>query len=501
MKGLAALMIVATLLVVMGSAVADASDNYFLIMGVSGYDSLLCHGVESIANQKAHDYFTYNGNNGYVKWGDSSNVVLAPNSPLIEDGPIRYQNCSGAEIEVTADTTFYFGATSGGKIEVILNGVSKGYNSGTGSSSRKSFQILAGKYTVQHTGTEENPNRWIVEVNSVIPYVTLDDNISVAIKKGESEIGQTAPVIGDTLTVSCSASDLIYEWFVGGVSQGKATAANTSYTVKAADAGKTITVKAYQTKDENGADYAENTRPVKESTATVAVVRKTPAAINAETAKNNIKIDYQDETTTPGIGYEISTDNTSTTAAESPVSLTSVLDGNGTPTIYVRTAETDDTAAGEWVAVTFNARPEAPNNLGSTSATNGNSADGTITGVDDTMEYSADGTNWTVISSTTITGLNPGTYSVRVKATDSTPHGVAATVTVGSKEIILVENQKPTPKTELTYTGAELTLLNKPTGALPTGAVEIQYAIGKDATTAPTSGWDTSIPTATNAGT
>lgn len=175
MKGLVALLIVATLLVVMGSAVADASYNYFLIMGVSGYDSLLCHGVESIEGKKAHDYFSYNSNNGYVTWGNSSNVVLASGSPLSEDGPIRHQNCSGVEIEVTADTTFYFGATSGGTIEVILNGVSKGYNSSTGSSSRKSFQILAGKYTVQHTGTEENPNRWIVEVNSVIKEIILSD--------------------------------------------------------------------------------------------------------------------------------------------------------------------------------------------------------------------------------------------------------------------------------------------------------------------------------------
>ena len=72
--------------------------------------------------------------------------------------------------------------------------------------------------------------------------------------------------------------------------------------------------------------------------------------------------------------------------------------------------------------MTLVSRPAAPTGLGSTNSTNETSADGTITNVNDTMEYSADGTTWTIVpnTATTITGLNPGTYSVRVKTTEFT---------------------------------------------------------------------------------
>ena len=48
------------------------------------------------------------------------------------------------------------------------------------------------------------------------------------------------------------------------------------------------------------------------------------------------------------------------------------------------------------------------------------------------IEISADGTNWTSVNGTTITGLKAGTYKVRVKATEGAPCGNAADVTVES---------------------------------------------------------------------
>lgn len=360
--------------------------------------------------------------------------------------------------------------------------------------------VTVGTYVVRYKASDIEDNKCFASASTSqieigCDYVALDDNTAVTIKKGEDAIGDTAPVVDDVLTVSCGASDLIYEWFVGEESKGVAAASNTSYTVLAEDAGKAIMVKAYQIKQENGQDYAENGRPMKSAT-TPAVVKKTAAELTADEAKTNSVINYIAETVTPLDGYQVSSSNTEYQAVDS---ITDILDEQETPTIYVRRAETDDTAAGEWVAVTLSTRPAAPNNLGSTDAATGSSADGTITGVDDTMEYSADGTSWTVVEFIPIKGLNPGTYSVRVKATDHAPHGIAATVTVGCKEIILAENQKPTPKTGLTFTGAEQVLLNKPAEALPSGAVEIRYALGKDATTEPTSDWEISIPAKINA--
>ena len=210
-------------------------------------------------------------------------------------------------------------------------------------------------------------------------------------------------------------------------------------------------------------------------------------------------INYENETAIPKDGYEISTDRT--TAADSPVNLTPILDAGGNPVIYIRKKGEGSQNPGEWVQISLTSRPDAPTGINPTDATNSTSADGTITGVNTAMEYSVDGTNWIAVSGTTITGLTPGTYYVRIKATETAPHGTPTKVKVGRSEIILQDNQKPTPKTDLIFNGSEQELLNKPSEPLPEGADEIQYAIGTDATTPPTSGWDTSIPARTDVGT
>ncbi|SFQ51963.1 hypothetical protein SAMN02910358_02616, partial [Lachnospiraceae bacterium XBB1006] len=230
------------------------------------------------------------------------------------------------------------------------------------------------------------------------------------------------------------------------------------------------------------------------------IAKGTAEALDDNTARTNSGINYQTEQATPSSGYQISTDNANPVAS-TPVRLTDILDGN-TPTIYVRRAENNNQNAGDWVSVTLTARPSAPTGLTTEEATNGSTANGKISGVNTTMEYSADGTSWTdVTGGTTIEGLTPGTYQVRVKATENVPHGRATEVTVGSKQIILTDSQKPTAKTGLTYTGLEQSLINVPAAALPAGATEMRYAIGTDATTVPTDGWSTSIPAKTEAGT
>ena len=170
----------------------------------------------------------------------------------------------------------------------------------------------------------------------------------------------------------------------------------------------------------------------------------TPAP-SADTAKAKCIIDYATETATPETGYEVSSDGT--TVAPSPLSITAILNGTGEKKVYIRAKAGDDNHdPSDWVEVALTARPGAPTGLGSTNATNSSSLDGTITGVGDTMEYSADGTSWTSVTSgaTTVTGLNPRDYLVRVKVTDSAPHGVAAKVTVGSNYVALDEATKPT---------------------------------------------------------
>ncbi|MBQ6248446.1 MAG: hypothetical protein IJK04_16365, partial [Kiritimatiellae bacterium] len=196
-----------------------------------------------------------------------------------------------------------------------------------------------------------------------------------------------------------------------------------------------------------GTYLAVLTAPDRTTTASVGytISRRPENAPSVEEATNACGINYTAETATPTVGYEVSAVSSAETEATSPLSLTDILNAEGTPTVYVRKVASDSNhAPSEWVEVTLAPRPDAPTSLDSTNATNGSSQNGTITDVTDAMEYSASGVDWTDVSSTSITGLNPGEYSVRVKATDSAPHGVAATVTVGSDYVALTDQNKPT---------------------------------------------------------
>ena len=366
--------------------------------------------------------------------------------------------------------------------------------------------LKSGTYKVRVKATEGDPCGNAADVTVGSNYKALDETVSVIIKKGDSAIGDTVPVVDDELTADCEASNIIYQWYRDDEPIDGAT--ERTYTLTKDDVGKAITVQVIQTKKADGTNYGENDRPKKMSGYTEAVVKKDgpDAPVNAQVAE--FVPDYSAETFTIGEGYEVSSSDSEDEIITGN-SLTDVIDG--TRKIYIRVKETEDTKAGAWLEVTLTSRPDAPTGLGSTNATDGASKDGTITGVNDTMEYSADGTNWTSVNGTTITDLNAGTYKVRVKATEDKPAGEIAEVTVGSRKLTLTDRQKPTEKTNLKYNGSDQALLDAPVDGLPDGAVEIIYAIGENTDTAPEPDadgtpddqkrWLTSIPTATDAGT
>ena len=71
--------------------------------------------------------------------------------------------------------------------------------------------------------------------------------------------------------------------------------------------------------------------------------------------------------------------------------------------------------------------------IGKTDCTTAAQNDGTITGVDSTMEYRLSAaSDWTSISGNTVTGLANGTYEVRVRANGTVLASAAATVTIGA---------------------------------------------------------------------
>lgn len=74
-----------------------------------------------------------------------------------------------------------------------------------------------------------------------------------------------------------------------------------------------------------------------------------------------------------------------------------------------------------------------PAGIGKTDCTTAAQNDGTITGVDSTMEYRlSTASEWTSISGNTVSGLANGTYEVRVKANGTVLASAAATVTIGA---------------------------------------------------------------------
>ena len=157
---------------------------------------------------------------------------------------------------------------------------------------------------------------------------------------------------------------------------------------------------------------------------------------------------------------------------------------SGTPT-----ADTSITLT----AATMKVKPNAPDTVSASNCTTADNNDGKITGVTTGMEYKKDGaTNWTAGTGSDITGLVPGTYYVRVKATDSTLESDEVTLWIKGVPTVTA----PTAKT-LTASGSALELVD----AGSTTGGTLQYAVGTDATTAPTSGWDIEIPSKAEAGT
>ncbi len=72
-------------------------------------------------------------------------------------------------------------------------------------------------------------------------------------------------------------------------------------------------------------------------------------------------------------------------------------------------------------APTAKTTPATPTTAAAVDCTTADNNDGKLTGVTADMEYrKSDATEWTAGTGSDITGLVPGTYYVRVKATDTT---------------------------------------------------------------------------------
>ena len=101
----------------------------------------------------------------------------------------------------------------------------------------------------------------------------------------------------------------------------------------------------------------------------------------------------------------------------------------------------------------------APTTVGKTDETIENAADGTITGVTDKMEYSADsGTSWTAITGATVTGLSAGTYLVRYAADSNHNAGTATEIVIVIDEVDTTYTGTPSTGSNDSDDGAKITV-------------------------------------------
>ena len=131
----------------------------------------------------------------------------------------------------------------------------------------------------------------------------------------------------------------------------------------------------------------------------------------------------------------------------------------------------DGTANSDPQSLAIPAQPAAPTGAGKTDTTGGGS-NGTITGVDVTMEYKlSSAATWTAVTGTEVTGLAAGTYNVRIKATAS----VFASAPVS---LVIASSSVPTPPGG-SYTGGGGAGSTPATATVPAadGTVSVTYTM------------------------
>ncbi len=210
---------------------------------------------------------------------------------------------------------------------------------------------------VDFPGSDVDGISYDVNLNTyTFSYQPLTDENKPVIKRDNTAIGNTSPIVGDDLTAYTDASEVEYAWYHadqlgpdGKPKSGEtAIALGASYTVQAGDAGKKLVVVATQTKTDSGSDYGD-AAPVVTSDTTSPVEKKDNANAAPSAPTIGTKTDDSITVTAPTgskyeYGYKIkgSTDDYDWSDAATIEGLKSGIDYE----VVVREKETDDTKAG-----------------------------------------------------------------------------------------------------------------------------------------------------------
>ena len=173
-------------------------------------------------------------------------------------------------------------------------------------------------------------------------------------------------------------------------------------------------------------------------TATSQTMSKPQIASNLQMSKEpvpNISIDYAGETLKGLNG--VYTINGKTVSATGAYPIDSSWFGTTITIIKIGSGSTVDSAA---QSLAIKARPSMPL-LSKTDCTTIQNNNGVITKVTNTMEYSSDnGLTWKAVTGSSVNGLKPGTYYVRLKATSNTFKSNYVTVVINSYSVPNMSN-------------------------------------------------------------
>ena len=299
-----------------------------------------------------------------------------------------------ASLGGTLTKTYNGNADAPEGIKIELDGVVSGENV---SASSESISYDDGNVGIGKTITAsdiklngDDAGNYTLGTNTTI---TTDAGVIIAAEITGSVTISGTPTVGGTLKATYSggnATEISYQWYRGNEAISGAT--ETSYTLTADDAGKSVSVCVTASGNYSGS------------------VESTPVTVNkteqsAPETGAGYKIDYAAETISAENGYELA----ATKDANVGSAALTVTPGTD---VYIRLAETATAYASDWTLVDVPARPAAPANVsGGTEQ---------ISGVDTSMEYRAVGsTSWTRCSGTSISNLSDGDYEVRIAATES----------------------------------------------------------------------------------
>ena len=211
--------------------------------------------------------------------------------------------------------------------------------------------------------------------------------------------------------------------------------ANLTYTGSAITPAEVIYSDDWQGGDltitySNNTNVGTATATITKDNATASVTFTIEKANQTPPTASEYSIDYFNEKITSiASGCKVYTAQDASTEVQSGETVTP-----GT-TYYIRREGDANHHPSDFTSFTVAVRPDAPSVTAAAETIKGK-GDGKVTGVTTAMEYSTDsGQNWTACTGNEITGLAAGTtVTVRVKATGSAPHGVAASCNIEASE-------------------------------------------------------------------